>query len=367
MRIVLTGGVTGGHLTPLVAVAKKIQEKVPEVEFIFIGPKGKLEEEIIGRENIPIRNILTGKLRRYFSLKNFVDFFRVPLGIIQALWWLLVYMPDAIFSKGGAASFPVVVAGWLYRIPILTHESDANPGLANSIIGKFSTRVAVAYSEAEKYFPAEQVVLTGNPLRENITQGDVQKARSLFGLTESRKTILILGGSQGAASINARILRILPDLLRKYQVIHQTGEANFSEVEHRAGEMGIKNGREGYHAVGFLKEELLDALAVADLVISRAGATAIAEIAANKKPAIIIPLENSAGDHQRMNAYSLARAGGCVVMEENNMGKHMLLEKIDQIMNDESLRNKLITNIGKFYHPEAAEKIANGILGMIEK
>ena len=367
MRIVLTGGGSGGHLTPLVAVAKKIREKVPEVEFMFIGPDGKLEADIIGRENIPIRNIMTGKLRRYFSLKNIIDFFRIPLGIAKSLWLLLFFMPDAIFSKGGAASFPVVVAGWLYRIPILTHESDSNPGLANSMIGKFSNRVAVAYPETEKYFPAAQVVLTGNPLREDIARGDADKAKKLFSLTESKKLILVLGGSQGAASINDKILNILPELLHKYQIIHQVGEANFSEVERRAGEAGIKIGREGYHVVAFLKEEILDVLAAADLVISRAGATSIAEIAANKKPAIIIPLETSASDHQRMNAYSLARIGGCVVMEDNNMGEHMLLEKIDQIMNDELLRDKLAINIGTFYHPEAAGKIADGILGMIKE
>lgn len=367
MRIVITGGGTGGHLTPLVAVSKKIQEKVPEVEFIFIGPKSKFVDDIIGKENIPIKYIQAGKLRRYFSLHNIVDFFRIPIGIVQSLWLLLVYMPDAIFSKGGYASFPVVIAGWIYRIPILTHESDSNPGLANSIIGKFSNRVAVAYTEAEKYFPASQVVLTGNPLRENINKGDAVKARELFKLTESKKIIFIWGGSQGSASINEKVLRILPQLLAKYQVIHQVGEANFEEIKKKAGELGIKVGHDGYYAIPFLAEELLDVLAVADLIISRAGATSIAEIAANAKPAIIIPLEKSASDHQRMNAYSLAKAGGCIVMEENNMGEHMLMEEIEKIMNDEALRARLINNVQSFYYPKATIKIADGILGMIKE
>jgi UDP-N-acetylglucosamine--N-acetylmuramyl-(pentapeptide) pyrophosphoryl-undecaprenol N-acetylglucosamine transferase len=367
MRIILTGGVSGGHLTPLVAVAKKIREKVPEAEFYFIGPKGKMEDEIMGRENIPIRNIMTGKLRRYFSFKNFVDFFRIPLGILKSLWLLFVLMPDAIFSKGGAASFPVVVAGWLYRIPILIHESDSNPGLANSMLGKFATRVAVSYPEAQKYFPAEQVVLTGNPLNANIDKGDIKRARQRYGLTESRKVIYVTGGSQGAKSINDKILRILPHLMRKYQVIHQTGEYDFESVVHMAGELGFKAGRDGYHPVAFIKENIEDVFAVADLVISRGSATTISEIAANKKPAILIPLETSASDHQRMNAYSLARIGGCVVMEENNMGENMLLEKIDEIMENEILRAKLAENIGTFYHPDATEKIADGILGMIKE
>lgn len=367
MRIILTGGGTGGHLTPLIAVAKKIKEKVPEVEFYFIGPKGKMEDEIMGRENIPIRNILAGKLRRYFSFQNVVDFFKIPLGIIKSLWLLLVLMPDAIFSKGGYASFPVVVAGWLYRIPILIHESDSNPGLANSMLGKFSDRVAVAYVEAEKYFPAVQVVLTGNPLSERISQGDANRARQTFGLTESKKVIYVTGGSQGAKSINDKILRILPQLMHKYQIIHQTGEYDFENVVRVAGEIGFKAGRDGYYPIAFIKENIEDVFAVADLVISRSSATTISEIAANKKPAILIPLETSASDHQRMNAYSLARIGGCIVMEENNMGEHMLLEKINEIMESETLRSKLSENIGTFYHPDAADKLADGILGMIKE
>ncbi len=367
MRIVLTGGGTGGHLIPLVAVAKKIQKKVPEAEFIFIGPKGKMEDDIMGRENIPIRNIPVGKLRRYFSLKNVADFFRVPIGIIKSLWLLFVYMPDAIFSKGGYASFPVVVAGWVYRIPILTHESDSNPGLANSMIGKFSNRVAVAYPEAEKYFPAAQVVLTGNPLREDINKGDAKKAREMFGMVDSKELIFIWGGSLGAKNINERILHILPELLRKYQIIHQTGEYDFENVKHRAGELGFKAGYGGYFITPFLKEELPDVFAATDMVISRAGANSIAEIAANAKPAIIVPLETSASDHQRMNAYSLARIGGCVVMEENNMGEHLLLEKINEIMENKELRENLSKNIQSFYHPDAADRIADGIIGMIKE
>ena len=366
MRIILTGGGTGGHLTPLVAVAKKIREKVPEVEFYFIGPKGKLENEIMERENIPIRNILTGKLRRYFSFQNVIDFFKIPVGILKSMWLLFILMPDAIFSKGGYASFPVVIVGWLYRIPIMIHESDSNPGLANSMLGKFSERVAISYPEAEQYFPATQVVFTGNPLSEKIAQGDVARARLTFGLSESKKVIYVTGGSQGAKSINDKILRILPKIMHKYQIIHQTGDYDFKRVVNMAGELGFKAGREGYYPIAFIEENIEDVFAVADLVISRSSATTISEIAANKKPAILVPLENSASDHQRMNAYSLARIGGCIVLEENNMGENMLLEKIDELMDNELLRNKLAENIGKFYHPEATEKIAEGILGMIK-
>ena len=366
MKIVLTSGDSGGHIIPLIAVARKIKEKALDTEFMFIGPNGKLEKRLMEAEGIATKSVMTGKLRRYFSLKNFVDVFRIPMGIIQALWHLLWFMPDAIFSKGGCASLPVVIAGWVYRIPVLIHESDAKPGMANSLLAKFSTRVAVSYPSAESYFPAEQVVITGSPLRDDINQGDKDNAIKMFSLTESKKTIFVWGGSQGAKPINDKILEVLPELLRKYQVIHQAGENNFEEVVKRAGELGIKNGREGYHALPFIGEELKDILAVTDLVISRAGSSSISEIAANGKPAIIIPLENSGNDHQRMNAYSIAKIGGCIVLEEGNLGEHMLLGKIDEIMNNEELRNKLTENIKAFYHPDAASRIAEGIIGMIK-
>lgn len=366
MRIVLTGGGSGGHLVPLVAVANKIKEKVPEVEFLFVGPRGSLETAIIGNAGIPMKHVLAGKVRRYFSVLNIIDFFKAPLGVLQALWILLIYMPDAIFSKGGYASLPVVVAGFIYRIPILIHESDSVPGLANSILGKFATRVAVSYPEAEREFPSRQVVLTGNPLRADIASGDPAKARQIFSLAESKKVIFICGGSQGAQGINDKIVEILPALLKKYQVIHQTGENNFEEMVRKAGELGIKAGREGYYPIGFIGEELKDILAAADLVITRASANYLSEIAANGKPAIVIPLQSAANDHQRMNAYSIARTGGCVVLEENNLGEHMLMSKIEEIMNNETLRTSLSQNIRPFYHPDAADKIAEGVIGMIE-
>ncbi len=366
MKIVLTGGGTGGHVIPLIAVARKIKEKNSDAEFMFFGPEGKFEKKFMEAEGIAIKHIISGKMRRYFSILNFVDFFKIPIGVVQALWSLLWFMPDAIFSKGGCATLPVVIAGWVYRIPILIHESDANPGMANSILAKFSTRVAISYPSAENYFPAEQVVITGSPLRDDINQGDKENARKFFSLTESKKTIFVWGGSQGAKPINDKILEILPELLRKYQVVHQVGEKNFEEVVKRAGELGIKNGREGYYALSFIGEELKDILAVSDLVISRAGSSSISEIAANSKPAIIIPIDKSANNHQRMNAYSIAKIGGCVVLEENNLGEHMLLAKIDEIMNNEEIRNKLSTNIKAFYHPDAASRIADGIVGMIK-
>lgn len=367
LKIVLTGGGTGGHLFPLLAVARKIKEKQPEAEFLFLGPAGKMEKELMAKENIPLKAITCGKMRRYFSFSNVIDFFKVPIGILQSLWQLLLYMPDAIFSKGGYASLPIVLAGWLYRIPIMIHESDSIPGMANSFLSKFSDSVAVSYPEAEKYFPPSQVVLTGNPLQEDIAKGDAQKAREKFSLTEGKKVILVLGGSQGAQIINAKILEILPELLKEYQVIHQTGELHIKDAHRRSGELGIKAGHDDYYPIAsYANEDLKDILKVADLVISRSGANSLSEIAANGKPAIFIPILDSANDHQRMNAYSLARVGACLVLEENNLGKNILLRNIHDLMEDQELRQKLSQAVKAFYHADAAERIAEGIFKIIE-
>jgi UDP-N-acetylglucosamine--N-acetylmuramyl-(pentapeptide) pyrophosphoryl-undecaprenol N-acetylglucosamine transferase len=367
MKIALTGGGTGGHLMPLVAIAKKLRQKMYDVELVFIGTNGKFEQDIMKKENIPTKPIITGKFRRYFSVLNFLDLFKIPIGIIQSLWYLLIIMPDAIFAKGGFASFPVVLAGFIYRIPILIHESDAIPGMANAVMAKISDRVAVSYSEAEQYFPADQVVLTGNPVRIDINRGDPEKAKKMFNLIESKKILFVMGGSQGAQNINNHILNVLPMLLHEYQVIHQTGENNYEDVVHIAGELGIKAGREGYHPITSFGDEIKDILAASDLVISRAGANSIAEIAANCKPSILIPIEHSANNHQRMNAFSVAKRGGCLVLEENNLGEHMFLEKIHEIMNNQAEREKMANNIKSFYHADAADRIAEGILGMVKK
>ena len=364
MRIVLTGGGTGGHLFPLIAVTRKMKEKLgSEGEFLYIGSGAPMEKEVMAKEGIRTKFVLSGKIRRYFSMHNFIDWFKMPVGFVQALGILLWYMPDAIFSKGGYVAVPTVLAGWVYRIPILIHESDAVPGMANRFLANFATRIAVAYPSAEEYFPAERTALVGNPVRAAIADGDAKMLRLQLEFTESKKTILVLGGSQGSQVINKAVVRILPTLLEQVQIIHQTGENNYEEIVQLAGEVGIKAGHGGYYPIRFLDENMLrDAFALADLVISRAGATFITEIAANKKPAILIPLDGSANDHQRLNAYELAKIGGALVLEETNLGEHLLLENIQKLLGDDDLRASMAQKLGAFYHPAASEIIANAVI-----
>jgi UDP-N-acetylglucosamine--N-acetylmuramyl-(pentapeptide) pyrophosphoryl-undecaprenol N-acetylglucosamine transferase len=365
MKIVLTSGGTGGHIFPILAVARKLRKMVPEgedLDFLFLGPDGELEEEAMEKELIATKKILSGKLRRYFSFQYIPDMLKIPLGIIQSLWQLLIFMPDVVFSKGGYAGVPVVFAAWLYRIPIIIHESDITPGLANQFAGRLAKIVAVSFPGTANFFNPGKTMITGNPIREELMQGNKEAAQKFFGFKADKKIILVMGGSQGAKIINEAILHILPILLKKYEIIHLTGKADYENIIKEAGKLGIKAGHEGYHPYPFLGEEISHAMAAADLVISRAGASAITEIAANAKPAIIIPLRTSANNHQHLNAYALSEIGAAVVLSQDNLGENILLEKIEEMINSQELRYEMSERIKKFYNADAAEKIASEII-----
>jgi UDP-N-acetylglucosamine--N-acetylmuramyl-(pentapeptide) pyrophosphoryl-undecaprenol N-acetylglucosamine transferase len=371
-RIVLAGGGTGGHIFPLVAVAEELLKQYDnDVEFLYIGTKsqmGEVAQEAMSEMNIPTKNVMTGKMRRYFSLQYFLDLFRIPFGVMQSLFYLLIFMPDAVFSKGGYASVPVVVAAWIYHIPILTHDSDAIPGWANRISGKLSKYVAVSYETSKKYFVGNKTVVTGNPIRSSMLEGSQQRGYERWGFTDAKPTILIIGGSQGARVLNNSLLSILPELSKIAQVLHITGQSLFEESKKLAAEAGFKSGRHKYYAVPFLNRmEIADAYAVADIVVSRSGANSITEIAANKKVAIFVPLPRSANNHQYMNAYEIAKIGGAMVLQESNLGGNILYKKIDELLHNKELRDQLQEKIFQFYDPESAKNIALGVMKLIDE
>ena len=367
MRFVLTGGGSGGHIFPLIAVAQELRKRDQELELLYIGVRGQFTVEAkqsMEEEGIPSKFIFAGKLRRYFSLHYIIDFIKVPVGMVQAMWHLLWYMPDAVFSKGGYGAVPIVIAARIYHIPVLTHESDAMPGWANRVIGKLSQRIAISYPSARKYFLSSRVILTGNPIREQLLSGSAVRARSLWGFSESRPTILVVGGSQGAQLINETTIAALPELLEHAQVLHVTGKENYDEVVKKVGEQGIKSGHDHYVAERYLpQEKMADAYALADIVISRAGANSISEIAANRKVAIIIPLGNQ---DQRMNAYEIARLGGALVLEEGNLGATILSGKVKKLLADEKLRATMQEKISVFYHRDAAQQITAALIDLTQ-
>ena len=366
-RIVLTGGLSGGHTFPLIAVAKALEiETKGDCEFLFLGSRGQFEEKAMEEAGIPSKFIVTAKWRRYFSLQNFFDLFKLPFAFLQALWYLLSFMPDAVFSKGGAASVPIALAAWIYRIPILLHDSDAVAGKANRFVAHFASRIAIAYESAREYFPANKIALTGNPVREAILKGDAARGLESFGFVADRPVLLVIGGSLGAMRLNKSVVRMAPDLTAAgYQIVHLTGELHLQTVQEEAVSLGMKPGL-GYIAIPFLlATELADAYQAASIVLSRAGAGTIAELAALAKTAILVPLPTAANDEQRKNAYEIEQHGGAIVVEEHNLGSHILMNIIGDIVSHPERSKKMGETFRQYFsHPDAAVSIARGLISL---
>lgn len=366
MRIALTGGGSGGHIYPIVAVAREIKriaeaERILDLELLYFGPESA--PPALGAEDIVATRIAAGKIRRYFAWQNFTDGFRVVLGVIQALWKLFVVMPDVVLAKGGYGSFPTLLAARLYRLPVVVHESDAVPGRVSQWAGRWARRVAIAFPEAARHFPPDKTALLGTPVRARIVGGNREQAREVFGVYSHRPIMFVTGGSQGASILNQAIIQILPNLLEGCEVIHQTGEKNFEDVRLEVAPLITAEQERYYHPVAFLSEEQTrSAFALADLVVSRAGATSIYEIAANARPAILIPIKIAAQDHQRANAYAYAKRGAALVIEEDNLTPSVLQHEIEQLMADAERRRRMADAARAFARPDAAETIARELL-----
>lgn len=369
--IALTGGASGGHLFPLISVAKALkseaESKNQEIKMFYIGSP-VFKKEILGEEKIFYYPIKSAKLRRYFDPRNIADIFKFPVGFIQAISILYKFMPDVIFSKGGPGSLQVVIAGWLLRIPVIIHESDSIPGRSNKIGAKFATRVAVSFEKAKKYFPKNKTALIGNPIDPDFdglrpAYNDYEE----LNLDSNRKIILVLGGSQGARKINEVIVESIPEILKISQVLHQIGERNFQETRFTADGFILEQAptkKSDYHPFGFIPHEnLIIMMKIADLIISRAGAGAIFEIAAAEKPSVLVPLpEEVVGRHQIENAYEYASSGAAVVIEQPNFTKHILCSLIRKILGDTEAIKAMSEAAKTFAKPNAANLIVKEIM-----
>lgn len=366
MRILFTGGGTGGHIFPIVAIAREIRDRAEEkrildVEFFYIGPKTE-GDELLKKEGVTISYIPAGKVRRYFSVQNFIDIFKILYAIVGSLWHVFLIMPDAVFSKGGYGSFPALFAARLYRLPVIIHESDTIPGKVNTWAAKFAKRIAVSFEKTVTYFPKEKTAVTGLPIRTRILGGNVDEAREEFRAFTAKPVLLVMGGSQGSEILNNTILTILKDLIKSYEVIHQTGAKNYDDVAGQANII-LESKMADYHVFPFLNEgQLRSAYTLADGIVTRAGASAIFEIAAWGKPAILVPLKNAAQDHQRENAYEYARAGAAVVIEEANLTPRLLLHEINTLLADKERRKRMGEAAQRFSRIDGAKVIAEEIL-----
>ena len=330
-KIVLTGGGTAGHVTPNIALLPFLQKEGFEVS--YIGSYDGIEKKLIEDFKIPYYGISTGKLRRYFDFKNFSDPFRILKGYKQAISILKEIKPDIIFSKGGFVSVPVVRAAAFLKIPCIIHESDMTPGLANKLCIPVARKVCCNFPETMKSIPSDKAVLTGSPIRVELTQGNKIAALDLCGFTANKPVIMIIGGSQGAASVNVMIREALPKLLEKFQVVHICGKDKIDNLM-----LTIP----GYKQFEYLKSDLKDVFAMADIVVSRAGANAICELLALKKPNLLIPLQVGSRGDQILNARSFEEQGFSIVVREDYLDCDILIEKIHELYdNRQSYINKM--------------------------
>lgn len=319
-KIVLTGGGTAGHVTPNIALLPHLKKEGYEVS--YIGSYEGIEKRLIEDFNIPYYGISTGRFRRYFDLRNFSDPFRVMKGYQQARQILAEIRPNVVFSKGGFVAVPVVRAAASLKIPCIIHESDMTPGLANKLCIPVAAKICCNFPETLQNMPASKTVLTGSPIREELVNGNKAAALKLCGFTSNKPVLMVIGGSQGAASVNIMVREALPKLLPDFQVVHICGRDKVDNLM-----LTIP----GYKQFEYLKSELKDVFAMADLVVSRAGANAICELLALKKPNLLIPLQAGSRGDQIHNARSFEDQGFSIALREDYLDCDILVEKIKEL------------------------------------
>lgn len=354
-KIIMTGGGTAGHVTPNLALVPRLKEEGFEIK--YIGSKEGIEKEIIRDANIPYYEISSGKLRRYFDIKNFTDPFKVIKGISQANKILKKEKPDIIFSKGGFVAVPVVIAASRRKIPVISHESDLTPGLANKLSAPFASKLCVTFRESLNYVKDNKGVLTGTPIRKEILNGNELKGKAICRFNEDKEILLIIGGSLGAKSINEEIRKNIDKLLESFNIIHICGKNNIDNK--------LTN-KKGYVQFEYVKDELPHLLKAADYIISRAGANVIFELLALRKATLLIPLSKkiSRGD-QILNAASFEKEGYSIVLDEDEMieKEGLILEKIKELRNKKDI---LIKNMKNSKVSDGGEAILEVILKSVK-
>jgi len=329
-----------GSVMPLLALKDELQKE--NAEFFWVGTRKGPEKEVVKKAGIEFKSIYSGKLRRYFSWKNFIAPFLSKMGFWQSFFIILKFKPDIILTAGGFVCVPVVWAGWILRKKIIVHQQDLKVGLANKIMAPFADKITVSLEQTKKYFAEKKVVITGNPVRKFIFSGSKESAIKRFNLEPDLPVLLIMGGGTGALFINKIVRQILPQLVQICQVIHITGLGKQFYFKHPR-----------YHIFEFLHEELADAYTAADLVVSRAGFGALTELAALGKSAVLIPLPNQ---DQLNNAEYFAKKEAAILLNQEKLTGEVLLKQIKELLKNNELRRKLSENIGQIMPKQANEK-----------
>jgi len=369
-KVALVGGGSGGHIYPLVAVTRTLRRYLQDngayLDARYFGSAGNYDA-YLEREGVKVLHVATSKMRRYFSIQNFFDVFKFFYGFFEALTKLYFFMPDVLFSKGGAGAYGTILAARWYRIPVVIHESDAVAGITNRQSAKHAVMVDLAFEEAKKYFSIKaNTKVVGLPVRKTIAlKENPNTSRLEFGFSSQLPTIFLVGGSQGANALNEFVLENPEILLKNFHIIHQTGENNHKDYKAQfdfVTKNFKKEIKQNYYSAAYLNDhQMAAALNAADLVVSRAGSS-IWEIASVGKPSILIPIPASANDHQRANAYSYAKAGAAVVIEEENLRGNIFLTQVNKILSDQNKLAEMSEAAKKFFRPESAELIAADLL-----
>lgn len=353
-KIVFTGGGSAGHVTPNMALIEAFLKD--QVSVAYIGSISGIEKKLIEEMNIPYYGIQTGKLRRYLTWQHILEPFKMMYGLFQSFFLLHRIQPEVVFSKGGFVSFPVVVTAWLKRIPVVAHESDMTPGLANKLAVPFVKKICINFPPAAQYFKhPERVFVTGTPIREVLLQGNAHRALKMTGFTQDKPTIMVIGGSLGAKKINQMVRAILPMLLERYQVIHICGRGNI--------DTSLENAH-GYRQFEFVGAELGDLFALSDMVISRSGANALYELLTLAKPHLLIPLSKDASRGDQIdNAAYFEEKGVSHVLQEKDMTAQTLISATEKVMLE---RDDLVTKVQTLGLRSATEKVKRVIESFLE-
>lgn len=370
MKILFTGGGSGGHFYPIIAVAEGIHDLVRDKRLVepelFYAAPDPYDRDLLFQNNIQFIQTPAGKMRRYFSILNILDYFKTIWGIALSVWQVFFLYPDVVFGTGGYGSFPTLIAARILRIPVVIYATDAEPSRVNLWAGRFAAKVAISFPEASVYFPAEKIAFTGNPIRKSLLLPAREGAYAFFKLSPTVPVIFFEGGSQGSVAINDVLLAALPQLLEKYQIIHQTGEANIVEVEGRAKILlGDSPHTLRYRPYAYLNEHALRMTAgVAQVVVSRAGAGSIFEIAAWGIPSILVPIPQEISHDQTKNAFAYARSGGAIVIEQSNLKPGVLISEIERILEHPEISRTMAQAARAYARVDASRTIAEALIAI---
>jgi len=356
-KIIISGGGTGGHIFPAIAIAKALMKRVDSAEILFVGAQGRMEMERVPLAGFQIEGLWISGLQRRITIKNLLFPIKLLFSLFKAQQIIKRFKPDIVIGVGGYASGPTLRMAMRQKVPTLIQEQNSYPGITNRLLAKKVNSICVAYDHTDKYFPKDKIVKTGNPVRQELVDvsGKRELGREFFNL-DSRQVVLVVGGSQGAIAINKSIENLLPEIIKNdLQLIWQTGTLFYDQA--------LKNANDQIKVFKFIDSMDL-AYAVADIVISRAGAIAISELCLVKKPVIFIPLPSAAEDHQTKNAMALVELEAALMIKEINIGEE-LGPMLKDLSSNKELQHKLTTNIGKLAIPNASEMIVDEIMKLL--